>query len=131
LSARHVKVNERPAIPHKPLTTVDPKTGKRVAPDTLLTMPNGKKVKASEAFAELNRIEKKLNAVGHTLRDKSKRVVLQETILPREKMAEQSRKAAARYLVFDPKTMKPIPTHLQLRARHQAGLKTAAQRLAE
>lgn len=62
-----IHVNKRPPIPFKPFDTVDPSTGKRVSPDTIVTF-NGKKVSAGELKSQLDQLERRLNQIGHTLR---------------------------------------------------------------
>lgn len=62
-----IHVNKRAPIPCKPFDTVDPNTGKRVSPDTIVTF-NGKKVSAGELKSQLDQLEMKLCRIGHTLR---------------------------------------------------------------
>ena len=55
-------------IQFKPFAMVDPSTGKPVAPDTVLVLPDGTKVTAREFYAGLNALEKSLNALGYSLK---------------------------------------------------------------
>src|SRR5437763_167679 len=49
----HVRYVKRAALAHKAFKVADPKTGKEVKHDTMLTLPSGKKVRAGEYYAEL------------------------------------------------------------------------------
>ncbi len=62
-----IHINKRAPIPFKPFDTVDPNTGKRVSPDTIVTF-NGKQVSAGELKSQLDQLERRLNQIGHTLR---------------------------------------------------------------
>lgn len=60
-------------IQYKPIEMVD-KTGRRILPDEIITLKNGKKITAKEFFETLNAIEKKLNAQGQSLRNSNQRL---------------------------------------------------------
>jgi hypothetical protein len=47
----------------------DPETGAAITADKMLTLPDGRQVKAGEFYAELNRVEQNLSAQGYSLRD--------------------------------------------------------------
>ncbi len=128
---QHVTVLKRTAVPHKPFKMLHPETGKAVAHDALLKLPNGKQVKAGEYYAELNKLEKKLNALGHSLQDgKSQRVVLQQTTLDRAGLDAKARAVTTRHLAFNAKTMKPAVKRAELEAKHTQLVARVAHRRA-
>jgi hypothetical protein len=86
-----IKINRRTPIAYKPIEMRDPKTGREIPPDEVLTLSNGKKMTAREYFTELNRLEREFNALGYTLRGPERRVKLQEVIIDRRKYEQQSR----------------------------------------
>ena len=69
-----IRMNKRPPRKFVPFELKDPKTGKAVGPNDELTLRNGKKVPAGRYYAELNKIEERLNALGHSLRDPEKEI---------------------------------------------------------
>jgi hypothetical protein len=48
-----------------------PHSGKKVEAHEKLELPSGMTVKAGEYYAELNKLEKRLNDLGHSLRDRA------------------------------------------------------------
>src|SRR6266853_502207 len=89
LKQDQIVVNRRPAIPFKPFDVIDPKTGKPTSRDTMLSLPNGKKLTAGQYWDEINKLERQLNAEGHTLRSSTRgrqgtpeKVELQRTPTP-------------------------------------------------
>src|SRR5262249_23830096 len=64
-----VTLRKSAAVPHKPFELRDAK-GKPIDPDQKVTLPDGKQVTAREYVDELNQIEKSLNAIGHSLRNR-------------------------------------------------------------
>jgi len=81
---KNIKVYKRTPIQFKPFKILDPATGRQIAPNTPLTLPNGKKITAKRYYSELNKLEKDFNALGYSLdfkRDPTKRVKLQEIVL--------------------------------------------------
>ena len=85
-----IRVNRREPIPFVPFEMQDPATRRVIAPNTMLTLPDGKRVQADEYFAALNRIEKGLNDLGYSLRNMPDRLVLQETIVNTSELRQQS-----------------------------------------
>lgn len=70
--ANSIQVNKRAAVAYKPFDVLDPKTRKPISADTMITLENGKSMKAGDYYAELNRLEKSLNALGYSLRTDKK-----------------------------------------------------------
>jgi hypothetical protein len=68
-----VTVYKRPAVPFVPFELMDPATRQKVSPDTIISLPSGKKVKAGDYYAELNRLEQSLNQLGYSFRDQPNR----------------------------------------------------------
>jgi hypothetical protein len=125
LPAALIQTHKKAPVPHKPFAVVDPQSGKQVKPETMLTLPNGKKVKAGDYYAKLNQLEKQFNGLGHSLRDTAQRVLLQETKIDKGNLEKQGRAVAAKHQAFDPRTMrKPTPL-TALAAAHQAAVKKA------
>jgi hypothetical protein len=81
---KNIKVYKRRPLPFKPFRNLDPATGRRIAPTTVLTLPNGAKITAQKYYTELNKLEKDFNALGYSLdfrRDPTARAKLQEIVL--------------------------------------------------
>src|SRR5262245_20000814 len=55
LDGKAVRTHKKAAIAHRPFALQDPTTKKALAANAMLTLPDGKKVKVGEYFAELNR----------------------------------------------------------------------------
>jgi len=81
-----IKINRRPPVPFIPFPMINPSTRKPAAADETLTLPDGRKVKAGEFYAELNRIEKELNALGYSLRTMPDNVLLQESVIGSQRL---------------------------------------------
>src|SRR5262249_28336464 len=84
-------------------------------------LPDGKKVKAGEFYAKLNDLEKKLNDMGHSLRDNAQKVVLHESILKKDELAANAKKLGTKHRAFDAKTMKPFKKRDELVKAFKAG----------
>jgi hypothetical protein len=84
LSPDLFRVNRRPPIPFQRWEMANPWSGERIDPESILTLPDGRRVKARRYFAELNRVEKGLNALGYSLRDPEPEVKLQEVVVDPE-----------------------------------------------
>jgi hypothetical protein len=80
LPPQKTEVLRRPPIKHVPFEMLDyrTKTPKPMKADELMApFPDGRRqMTAGEYYKELNRIEKDLNGIGHTLRDKDKKSIL-------------------------------------------------------
>jgi hypothetical protein len=113
-----VQVNTRPAIPFHPFTMRDPRTGRIVDPDTLITLHNGKRMTAGDYYAEANSLERGFNALGYSLRS-SAPVTLQESRVNVGALQSQASGIAAMHKPFDQQTMAAIPSFQQLEAQHQ------------
>src|SRR4030095_7540163 len=57
IPANTIEIRKQAPLSYKPFPIVEPGTGQPIPPDTILTLPDGKKVKAEEYYAELNKIE--------------------------------------------------------------------------
>src|SRR5262245_46263210 len=55
-----LRTHKKAVVAHKAFKLLHPETKKEVAGDHMLTLPDGKKVKAEAYYAELNMLEKKL-----------------------------------------------------------------------
>jgi hypothetical protein len=118
-----VDIQKKAAIDHKPLLPIDPKTKKAIPDDHELTLPSGKKVKVGEYYTELNKLEKKLNSIGHSLRHNGK-VTLATSQLKTAELEQKAKAIAAKHVTFDAKTMK---RHVK-REQMQAKFKESAQK---
>lgn len=95
LPPQKMELLRRPPIAHQPFEMLDyrsqpPKPIR--ANEMMPPFPDGRRsMTAGEFYKELNRIEKDLNAIGHTLRDKDKKSILIGRTLPdRNAIARQS-----------------------------------------
>jgi len=77
-----IQLNKRAAVAYKAFDMLDPKTKQPVSADAVITLDNGKQMKAGEYYAELNRLEKSLNALGYSLRTDKKVNLGQSRINP-------------------------------------------------
>ena len=126
----HLTINKRTPIPHQPLEPVDLKTGKKVSADTMLDVAGGKKVKAGSYFAELNKLEKKFNELGYSLRHcKNEKVLLQQTRLDEKGLEQQSKTMRAAHLPFAAKTMHAVPDQAGIEKKYASGIKLDANRV--
>src|SRR5262249_15881633 len=89
-----ITVLKRNPIPFKPFEMKDPKTGAPISPSTMITLPNGKSMTAAVYYAELNKWEKAFNAIGYSLRDTQKEIVLQKSTITAD-LPSQARRVAA------------------------------------
>lgn len=89
-----IKINKRQPLAFKAFDIADPQTGKAIAPETMLTLPNGKAMRASDYYEDLNILENEFNALGYTLdvrRDPSLSIKLQETQLSAAQAAQDNK----------------------------------------
>jgi hypothetical protein len=120
-----IQVNRKPAIPFKSFRMVDPKTGKPIDPDKVITLQNGHSMTAGDYYADLNDQERGFNALGYTLRNRQP-VVLQQTQINTGALLAQASGIAALHKPFDPQTMvtplspQAIAAQHRLRARQDA-----------
>ncbi|MEM7554924.1 MAG: hypothetical protein AAF378_12645 [Cyanobacteria bacterium P01_A01_bin.84] len=90
INESQVQVIKKAPIQFKAFELKDPQTSKIVAPDKVLTLPNGKKVRAKEYYAELNRLEQQFNKLGYSLRQPEEKVTLQTSVLKNSELQKQS-----------------------------------------
>ncbi len=67
----------------------DPETGKPIPPSTILTLPNGEKVKAGEYYAQLNKLEREFNQIGYSLRQPAEEVTIQSSTINKQELQKQ------------------------------------------
>lgn len=92
VDATKIQVNKRAAIQFKPFNrSVDPRTGKAIAPNARVTLPNGKTVTATAYFDALDTVEKNLNAQGYSLRGPEKVITLTQLVAPKQLLDKQAR----------------------------------------
>jgi hypothetical protein len=65
---QQLQVNNRPPLPFKPFAMVDPRSGQPLSSEAVITLKNGKQIKAGQYFAQLNQLEQQFNQMGYTLR---------------------------------------------------------------
>lgn len=68
MDQQQLQVNNRPPIPFKPFAMVDPRSGQPLSPEAVITLKNGKQIKAGQYFAQLNQLEQQFNQMGYSLR---------------------------------------------------------------
>lgn len=97
-----INILKREPIEFKPFEMIEPGTGKPVAADAELTLPDSQKVRAGDYYSMLNRTERELCALGHTLRGPEKTIVLQKTTLPPDLLQKQQAEHEAELLKVTP-----------------------------
>lgn len=122
-----VKVNKRAPIPFVKIEMKDHRTGKPIAPDTIVTLRNGKRVTAKQYFDAINEFEKGLNAIGYSLRNHRTGETIQEMAVDQTRLKAQARRLAATHngTTVQAKSIRS----LQIEQQEQA--KTDSQRLAK
>src|SRR5262245_53855648 len=105
-----VRINRRPAIPFKPFEMRDPKTGNPIPPNTVITLPNGKRMTAQQYFDQLNQLEQKFNQIGYSLRDPQEKTKIQETNINRQALQQQANAISSRQ---KSNSGQPIPANIQ------------------
>ncbi len=121
-----VAVPRKAPVTHKPFQLPAPKMGeKAITPDTQVKLRNGKTVTAEEVLKELNKIEKMLNDLGHSLRDDPKTNLVVKTRIDEKARAEKAKAITARH-VTPKKAGAAAPTAAQLLARAKAASAKAA-----
>jgi hypothetical protein len=85
-----LKIIQKPAIAFVPFEMKEPGTGKPIAADKILTLPDGKTIKAGEYFALLNQYEKEFNKAGYTLRSKAREKVMKTNVSPQRILEQRS-----------------------------------------
>jgi hypothetical protein len=113
----------------KALQLTDPKTKKKLADTQQVTTPSGKKMQAKAYVAELNKLEKKLNAIGYSLSDKGDKVLLSRSRINTADLDKKTKQIAASHAAFNPKTMKPVLKQADLIKRFKDRVKNDAPRV--
>ncbi|MCX7942386.1 MAG: hypothetical protein N2516_04735 [Dictyoglomaceae bacterium] len=85
-SARIITIKKTP-IPFKPFDF----SFFKITKDQIITLENGVKIKGEEFLKEINDIEKKLNDLGYSLRDKEEEIVIQRIVIKREDLEMQKK----------------------------------------
>src|SRR5436309_3390932 len=67
VDAQQIQNNLRPPLPFKPFPLADLRTGQPLAPGAIITLKNGKRLRADAYFAQINQLEQQFNAMGYTL----------------------------------------------------------------
>lgn len=89
LKPETVQINRRTPLQFQPFEVRDPETGKPISPEAMLTLPDGKQVRAGEYYAELNRLEQQFSQIGYSFRQPEESVVLQETVINQAELKRQ------------------------------------------
>jgi hypothetical protein len=84
-----VRVNRRTPVRFEAFQLKNPETGAAISSDAMLTLPDGKQVKAGEYYAELNRFEQEFSQLGYSLRQPEDEVTLQESLIDQGSLREQ------------------------------------------
>jgi hypothetical protein len=116
------------AVTYKAFAIEDLKTGKPIAAETMITLSNKKTMKASTYYANLNDLEKRINALGHSLRDK-KPILIQEIPTPTATLKQQEKDLAAQASKLDPGKGFKMKTVQDVQAAYKDGQKTDAARI--
>ena len=89
MNPRSLRANTRAPIAFKPLEMVDPRTGKPVTGNTMLTLDDGRTMPAAKYYEQMNKLEAGLNKFGHSFRDQQKEVVIGESAFDKERALSQ------------------------------------------
>src|SRR5438105_7759155 len=81
----------RPAIAFRAFDSIDVRTGRAINMDSVATLRNGKRITRRQWLAETNRLERNLNALGYSLRDTARVVVIGEQRTDTVTLAAQRR----------------------------------------
>jgi len=108
LSPNLIVVERRQPKPFVPFEMVDVVTKAPIRPDSMLTLPDGKQVRAGEYFETLNRVEKGLNDLGYSLRDDWDTVTIQRSRIHYEELAAEARRARAMTKPAKPFRLRPV-----------------------
>jgi hypothetical protein len=125
-----VEILKKKARDFKAHQAIDPKTKKPLPASHQVTLPTGKKMAAKAYVEKLNKFEKELNAIGHSLHDKAERVELAKTRVKTADLDKMAKSIAAQHKPFDPKTMKQVVNREQLHKAFQDRSKAHATRAA-
>jgi len=120
-------VRKGQALPHRAFPLKDPNTGggseanaHPIKADTLLHLPNGKSLKASEYYQRINQFEQHINQFGYTLReDGDAKVELGRLIVNHPEFLQKSRETQVSH---DLAKIKPIIPVAQLKKDHATQL---------
>ena len=126
------KVHKKAPIDHKPHRAIDPMTKKEIPGTHMMTLPNGNKLRVDALMANLNALEKRLNAHGHTLHDAAaepKTVTLVTTRAPIAQMNAKAKAISAHHAPHNPR-MKAAPRRAALATAHQDAAKKDRGRIA-
>mgnify|MGYP001791439435 CR=1 FL=1 len=84
-----IRVIKKKPIEFKAFDIRDPETGKPISPNQILTLPNGKKVRAREYYAQLNKFEREFNQIGYSLRQPGEKITIQESTIDKRELQRQ------------------------------------------
>ncbi|MFN3698845.1 MAG: hypothetical protein ACK4SU_01450 [Dictyoglomus sp.] len=86
-SSSRIITIKKPPIPFKPFDL----TFFKITKNQIITLENGNKITGEEFLKEINDIEKKLNALGYSLRDKEEEIVIQRIFIKRDDLQMQKK----------------------------------------
>lgn len=84
-----IRANARAPIAFKQLEMVNPRTGKPVTGNTMLTLDDGRTINAAKYYEQMNKLEQGLNKFGYSFRDQQKEVVIGEAFMDKAKTLSQ------------------------------------------
>lgn len=94
-----IQVRKRPPVQFKAFEVQDPTNRKPISRETILTLPDGKKIPAGTYYDELNKLESQFNALGYTLKDaRDSKIELQVTPVAVATLERQSQTLRAAHL---------------------------------
>ena len=126
LAQENVRDITHAPIPFKPFPMVDPKTDKPVKATDVVTLHSGRKVVAGEYFAHINEVEKKLNALGYSIRTMDRKAILHETIVNPDKRKKEEEEIEKGHVKHDPAKHKVPPTVESRKKKHDDAIKAGA-----
>jgi hypothetical protein len=108
-STKVVLVTNGAARAYQPLTVaeVGQSVGRSLPPDTILTLPSGKKARLRDALAQVNQLEQQLNRQGYSLRDANRHFRVKRLKHDYTKLALDTQAITSAHKSFDATTMTP------------------------
>ncbi len=110
-------LHKQPAILFRPFAMRDPVSKKIVSPNTIIMLPDGRRISAQDYYGQLNKYEQAFNQLGYSMRQKGTFVIGSYNV-PYTRLEEQKRQITSQHRAYIP----PIPLIKQLQgislARH-------------
>ena len=96
-----------------------------------MTLPNGKKVKAGEYYAQLNKFEREFNQIGYSLRQPGEKITIQESTIDKRELQRQQQLLlkTPEKIDLSPEIQKQLEPSVVLRSINEGSIKRIDPRL--